>query len=203
MKLYYMPGVCSLAAHIVLEWIGEPYQIEEVPRAELRSPAYRKLNPDGVVPVLVDDDGWVLTENIAILNYLADRFPAARLGGDGTPRGRAEINRWLGLLNSDVHPAFKPLFRPERFIAEPAQHPLLQDAARAKLRGYFEQLNAQLAGHDWLAGARSIADPYLFVVQRWARAKAVDLGGLDQLERLVHRMHADPGVKAAMHAEGI
>lgn len=203
MKLYYMPGVCSLADHIVLEWIGQPYQIEEVPRAELRSPEYLKLNPDGVVPVLVDDDGWVLTENIAILNYLADRFPAAQLGGDGTPRGRAEVNRWLGFLNSDVHPAFKPLFRPERFIADPAQHAELQDTARTKLHGYFERLNAQLANHDWLAGIRSIADPYLFVVQRWARAKAVDLAGLDHLERFVHRMHADPGVKAAMRAEGI
>ena len=203
MKLYYMPGVCSLADHIVLEWIGQPYETEEVPRAELRSPEYLKLNPNGVVPTLVDDDGWVLTENIAILNYLADRFPVARLGGNGTPRGRAEVNRWLGFLNADVHPAFRPLFRPERFIADPAQHAGLQDTARAKLRGYFEQLNEQLASHDWIAGARSIADPYLFVVQRWARAKAIDLAGLDHLECFVHRMHADSGVKTAMHAEGI
>jgi glutathione S-transferase len=203
MKLYYMPGVCSLADHIVLEWIGQPYQIEEVPRAELRSPEYLKLNPDGVVPTLVDDDGWVLTENIAILHYLADRFPAAGLAGDGTPRGRAEVNRWLGFLNSDVHPAFKPLFRPERFIAEPAHHTEVQDTARAKLRGYFERLDARLADRDWLADTRSIADPYLFVVLRWARAKAVDLGGLDHLERFVRRMHADAGVRAAMRAEGI
>ncbi|OOG63388.1 glutathione S-transferase [Rhodanobacter sp. B04] len=203
MKLYYMPGVCSLAAHIVLEWIGQPYQIEEVPRAALRSPEYLKINPDGVVPALVDDDGWVLTENVAILNYLADCFAKSGLGGDGTPRRRAEINRWLGFLNSDVHPAFKPLFRPERFIADPAQHAALQTTARAKLHSYFERLDTQLANRDWLAGTRSIADPYLFVVQRWARAKAVDLNGLDHLERFVHRMHADPGVKAAMHAEGI
>ncbi|OOG56630.1 glutathione S-transferase N-terminal domain-containing protein [Rhodanobacter sp. C03] len=203
MKLYYMPGVCSLADHIVLEWIGQPYQIEEVPRTELRSPEYLKLNPDGVVPVLVDDDGWVLTENIAILHYLADRFPAAGLDGDGTPRSRAEVNRWLGFLNSDVHPAFKPLFRPERFIADTARHAELQDTARAKLRSYFERLDNQLANRDWLTGTRSIADPYLFVAQRWAKAKAVDLGGLDQLERFALRMRADAGVKAAMQAEGI
>lgn len=203
MKLYYMPGVCSLADHIVLEWIGQPYQIEEVPRDGLRSAEYLKLNPDGVVPTLVDDDGWVLTENIAILNYLADRFPVARLGGNGTPRGRAEVNRWLGFLNADVHPAFKPLFRPERFIADPGLHTELQATAKTKLRGYFERLNTQLAYKDWLTGTRSIADPYLFVVQRWAMAKAVDLNGLDHLQRFVHRMHADAGVKAAMHAEGL
>ena len=203
MKLYYMPGVCSLATHIVLEWIGQPYQIEEVPRAELRSPEYLKLNPDGVVPVLVDNDGWVLTENVAILNYLADCFPKAGLGGDGTPRGRAEINRWLGFLNSDVHPAFKPLFRPERFIADPSQHGGLQDTARTKLRSYFERLDARLENVDWLAGTRSVTDPYLFVVQRWAKAKAVDLSGFDHLDRFVHRMHADASVKAAMRAEGI
>ena len=203
MKLYYMPGTCALADHIVLEWIGQPYELEEVPRAELRSSAYLKLNPDGVVPTLVDDDGWVLTENIAILNYLADRFPVARLGGNGTPRGRAEVNRWLGFLNADVHPAFKPLFRPERFIADPTQHAELQATAKTKLRGYFERLDGQLAGRDWLTGARSLADPYLFVMQRWAKAKAVDLNGLDHLERFVQRMHADTGAIAAMRAEGI
>jgi len=79
----------------------------------------------------------------------------------------------------------------------------LQDTAQSKLRNYFERLNAQLANQDWLVGTRSIADPYLFVVHRWARAKAVDLHGLDHLERFVHRMHADTGVRAAMQAEGL
>ena len=202
MKLYYLPGACSLTDHIVLEWIGQPYETVAVPRDQLRSPEFLKLSPNGVVPVLVEDDGWVLTENVAILDYLAERFPAANLRGI-TPREHAEVNRWLGFLNSDVHQSFKPLFAPARYIANEAEHAELQVNARTRLRAFFERLDAQLSGRDWLTGTRSIADPYLFVVLRWAKAKEVDLHGLDHLEHFVRDMHADAGVKAAMHAEGI
>jgi len=203
MKLYYLPGACSLADHIVLEWIGLPYEALQVQRAELRSEAHLKRHPVGQVPVLVEDDGWQLTENVAILNYLADRFPAARLGGDGSARGRAEVNRWLGYLNSEVHQTFKPLFAPQRFITDESQHAELQDTARAKLRQHFTLFDRQLADRDWLTGTRSLADPYLFVVARWARAKQVDLQGLEQLARYSERLHADTGVQAAMRAEGL
>src|SRR3546814_2594699 len=109
MKLYYSPISCSLADHIVLEWIGKPYEAIRVSRDDRMSPEFLRLNPAGAVPVLQDGD-WVLTQNMAILNFLADSFTEAWLGGDGTPRGRAEVNRWLAFVNSDVHPAFKPLF---------------------------------------------------------------------------------------------
>jgi glutathione S-transferase len=203
MKLYYLPGACSMTDHIALEWIGKPYQAEAIARDALRSPEYLKINPDGMVPVLVEDDGWVLTENVAILNYLMDRFPEAKLGGEGSPRERAEVNRWLAFLNSDVHPAFKPLFAAQRFSSEEAHHPSLHAMARQRLRGLLERLNAQLAGRDWLTGHRSVADAYLFVVWRWARAKQIDLQGLDHLDAFGQRMLADPGVKAVMQAEGI
>ena len=203
MKLYYLPGACSLADHIVLEWIGQPYEALQVERAELRSETHLKRHPVGQVPVLVDDDGWQLTENVAILNYLADRFPAAGLAGDGSARGRAEVNRWLGYLNSEVHQTFKPLFAPQRFITDESQHAELQDTARAKLRQHFTLFDRQLTGRDWLTGTRSLADPYLFVVARWARAKQVDLQGLEQLARFNERLHADAGVQAAMRAEGL
>jgi glutathione S-transferase len=203
MKLYYLPGACSMADHIVLEWIGKPYQAEAVARDALRSPEYLKINPDGAVPVLVDEDGWSINQNIAILNYLMDRFPEAGLGGDGSPRARAEVNRWLAFLNADVHPAFKPLFSAQRFSADEAHHPTLHDMARERLRGMFERLDAQLANHEWLTGHRSVADAYLFVVLRWAKAKQVNLHGLDHLEAFTKRMYADAGVKAAMKAEGI
>ena len=90
-----------------------------------------------------------------------------------------------------------------RFIADESQHAALHDAARQKLRGHFERLDAQLANRDWLAGHRSVADAYLFVVLRWAKAKQVDLHGLEHLEAFCKRLHADPGVKAVMQAEGI
>jgi glutathione S-transferase len=203
MKLYYLPGACSMADHIVLEWIGKPYQAEAVARDALRSPEYLKINPDGAVPVLVDEDGWSINQNIAILNYLMDRYPEAGLGGDGSPRARAEVNRWLAFLNADVHPAFKPLFSAQRFSADEAHHPSLHDTARERLRGMFERLDAQLANREWLTGHRSVADAYLFVVLRWAKAKQVNLLGLDHLEAFSKRMYADADVKAAMKAEGI
>lgn len=203
MKLYYIPGACSMADHIVLEWIGEPYQTEAVARDALRLPAYLHINPSGQVPALIDDDGWVLTENVAILNYLMDRFPQAGLGGDGSPRQRAEVNRWLAFLNSDVHPAFKPIFAAQRFVSDETQHAAMHELARQRLRGHFERLDAQLADRAWLAGHRSVADAYLFVVLRWAKAKEIDLQGLDHLDAFRQRMHADAGVKAVMEAEGI
>jgi glutathione S-transferase len=203
MKLYYLPGACSMADHIALEWIGKPYQAEAMARDALRSPEYLKISPSGMVPALVDEDGWALTENVAILNYLMDRFPEAKLDGNGSPRERAEVNRWLAFLNAEVHPAFKPLFGAQRFIADETQHPALHGGARQRLRGLFERLNAQLADRDWLTGHRSVADAYLFVVLRWAKGKQVDLGGLDHLDAFSKRMYADVGVKAAMQAEGI
>jgi glutathione S-transferase len=203
MKLYYLPGACSMADHIALEWIGKPYQAEAVTHDVMRSPEYLRINPNGQVPALAEDDGWVLTENVAILNYLMDRFPEARLDGEGSPRARAEVNRWLAFLNSDVHPAFKPLFAAHRFISDDAQHATLHAAARERLRGYFERLNTQLTSREWLTGHRSVADAYLFVVLRWAKGKQVDLDGMDHLEAFRKRMYAVPGVKAAMQAEGI
>lgn len=201
MQLHYLPGACSMADHIVLEWIGKPYQAHAVPRDELKG-AFLKINPAGAVPALQDGD-WVLTQNVAILNYLADTFPDAGLGGDGSPRGRAEANRWLTFVNADIHPAFKPLFAPDRYITDPAQHDDLKANARRNLRALFEIANRQLDGRDWLAGSRSIADPYLFVVLRWAAALSLDLSGLDNLARFSARMGADAGVRKVMQDEGV
>lgn len=202
MKLYYSPGACSLADHIALEWIGQPYEATRVSREERKAPAYLKINPAGAVPAF-EQDGWVLTQNAAILNYLADSFPQAGLGGDGTPKGRAEVNKWLALVNSDIHPAFHPLFGSTAYLDDAALVERSKDAARAKLRGLFERVDAQLAGHDWVAGTRSIADPYLFVVTRWAKAQEVDLSGLGNLERFFNAMLADPGVQRALQQEGL
>jgi len=202
MKLYYTPGTCSLADHIVLEWIGQPFELQRVGRDELKQPAFLKLNPAGAVPVF-EEDGWVLTQNTAILNYLADKFPEAGLGGDGTPKGRAEVNRWLGFINSDMHPAFKPFFGSSAYLEDPAIIEKTQANARTVLRGLFESLDAQLVGRDRLVGAKSIADPYLFVVLRWAKAQHVDLGGLAELARFARQMREDAGVRRAMQVQGL
>jgi glutathione S-transferase len=113
------------------------------------------------------------------------------------------VNRWLAFLNSDLHPMFKPVFGPQRYIDDEQAQEALRTRAIERLRAYYERLDGQLHGRDWLTGTRSFADPYLFVVLRWAMAKGVDLSGLDNLARFFERMSADAGVKAAMQQEGI
>ena len=202
MKLYYSPGACSLSDHITLEWIGKPYEAVAVSKEQRQSPEYLQINPSGAVPAF-DAGGWTLTQNAAILNYLADTFPDSKLGGDGSPRSRAEINKWLSFLNADVHPAFHPLFGSTAYLSDETTIEKTKDAARSKLRGLFGKADAQLEGRDWLTGSRSIADPYLFVVLRWAKAMNVDLAGFENLARFSQRMVSDPGVQAALKAEGL
>ena len=122
--------------------------------------------------------------------------PPGSAGGD-TPQGRAEVNRWLALVNADIHPTFKPLFGATAYLEDAAMIERTKQATRDKLRTYYEQVDAQLDGRDWIAGTRSIADPYLLVTLRWARKFGVDLSGLANVERYITRMEDDPGVRAA------
>ncbi|KRC79277.1 glutathione S-transferase [Achromobacter sp. Root83] len=203
MKLYYMPGACSLASHIVLEWIGKPYETHKLSRDELKGPEFLQINPLGAVPALTDG-GWTITQNIAILEFLAEQAPQSPLLGDGTGRSRAEVRRWLGFINSDIHKTFSMLFGAQRFVAEEDAQKQLAASASKLLTKLFAQLDTQLAAKPYLAGsAASVADAYLYVVLRWAHAKEVDLSGLDNLSDFFKRMEADAGVQAALKAEGL
>ena len=202
MKLYTKPGACSTADHIALQWAGGRFEIEVVDARALKSPGFLAINPAGAVPVVVDGD-FVLTQNAAIMGYIADSFPAAGLMGDGSPRQRAHAARWLAFVNSDLHPAFTPLFTPAKFLADEGQHDALRATARKRLHGLFGIADRQLAAGEWLAGFRSVADPYLYVTLRWARALRVDLGDYAALAAFRDRMERDPGVVAALEAEGL
>ena len=200
MKLYHMPGACSLAALIVLQWVGVFHEPVRMSLETIKSPGYLAMNPGGTVPLLEHGD-FLLTENVAVLGYLADLHPEARLLGDGTPIARAEVMRWLAFLNSDVHDAFRPMFTPMRYMPDIAWAPALVQAARARVRGYLDRLDDQLEGRSWLTGERSIADSYLFVLSRWSVKQGVDMNGLDNLARFSDRMKQDAGVRAALAAE--
>lgn len=203
MKLYYMPGACSLASHIVLEWVGKPYETHKLSREELKAPDFLKVNPLGAVPALVDGD-WSVTQNAAILEYIAEQAPQSKLLGDGSARSRAEVRRWVGFINSDIHKTFSMIFGAQRFLTEEGAQKELAGSASKLLTKLFGQLDAQLAGKPYLTGdAPSIADAYLYVVLRWAHAKEVDLSGLDNLAAFFKRMEADKAVQAALKAEGL
>ena len=202
MKLYCMPGACSLASHIVCEWTGTPVDIELLSHEELKQDAYLKINPSGAVPAL-DTGHGVLTQNAAVLNFLADTHPDSKLTGDGSALGRAEVNRWFGMLNADMHPAFKPLFGTTDFLANADAIAKSKENAKAVVQIWFERINQQLEGRDWLADTRSIVDPYLFVMTRWAKSMAFDLEGLANIEAHFQRMQSDPGVQRVLKAEGL
>ncbi|MGV8960889.1 MAG: glutathione S-transferase family protein [Stenotrophomonas sp.] len=204
MKLYTKPGACSLADHIVLHWSGLPFEVEVVDAATMKSPAFLKLNPSGAVPVLVDGD-WALTQNAAILHYIADLAPAKALDGGNQARQRAEVNRWLAFVNADVHPRFLPLFGATRYLEDAAMIARSQDDARQRLHGLFQRIDGQLAGNTWVAGTAtpSVADAYIYVTLRWARAVGVDLAGMQALDRFEQQMLADAGVQAALKEEGL
>ena len=202
MKLYTKPGACSTAIHIDLCWTGQPFEAEVVDAATMKSEAYRTLNPAGAVPLLVDGD-FVLNQNAAIAGYIADAFPAAGLAGDGSARQRAEATRWLSYVNSDLHPAFTPMFAPGKFLEDPAQHEAIKAAARLRVRGVLETAERRLQDRQWLAGFRSFADPYLFVTMAWAGKLGIDLSDLPALQAFHQRMSADPGVQTALKAEGL
>jgi len=200
MKLYYVPGACSLACHIALEWIGEPYEAVRMTWGGVKSSEFLAMNPNGAVPLLTDG-GYSLTQNAAILYYLADRHPESRLLGDGTIRGRADVMKWLAFLNSDVHPAFKPIFVPNRYLPDPNFAGAIADAARSHVRTYLAHIDKRLEGRDWLVDERSVADPYLFVLSRWAVRLNVGLDAFASLSRFSERMYADPSVRKVIDAE--
>ncbi|QWF15726.1 glutathione S-transferase N-terminal domain-containing protein [Lysobacter capsici] len=202
MKLYSKPGACSTADHIALQWTGGAFEVEVMNKDTMKAPAYLAINPAGAVPAVVDGD-FVLNQNTAIMGYIADKFPQAHLTGDGSAQQHAEASRWLAFVNSDLHPAFKPIFGPGNFHPDPAQADTVRQLARERVRALYATADQRLADREWLAGFRSYADPYLYITLRWADGVGVDMSGYEHLAAFKRRMEADPGVQAALKAEGL
>ena len=204
MKLYYLPGACSLAIHIILEWIGEPYEAEAVTREQTKSPEYLKLNPAGAVPALVDG-GSVYTQNSAIQKYLIDKYPWANLGPYPTPEGHYELNHWHAFLGGDLHPGFRPYFAPQRFHPGESTHQGIRTAAFANLQLLYGIADRHMNGRDHvIAGRRTVIDAYLFTFSSWAaRAFPNRLGDFPHLMRFVANLLEDPGVAKALADEGV
>ncbi|KGJ05369.1 glutathione S-transferase [Paracoccus halophilus] len=200
-KLLYHTGACSLAPHIVLEWIGAPYEAQPV---EFGSQELLAINPSGAVPALIEDDGWVLTQAGAILRYLADKHPEADLAGDTGPRGAAELDRWSSFLTGDLHPGFFPIFTPQRYTTsrEKADLDAVQEAGRRLVRRYLGLLARHLDGRDWILGRRSVIDAYAFPMLRWAAKMLPEgTGGWPDLQALHDRLASDGAVMRVLARE--
>ena len=204
MKLYYAPGACSLAPHIVLEWIGAPYEAQAVKPG---SPEILKVNPSGAVPALDTGEGWILTQAAAILRYLARVHPEARLAGGEGLREQAELDRWLSFFTGDLHPAFFPVFITQRYTTATDDDSLkaVRDAGLALVRKRFGLLESHLQGRSFFLGeARSILDAYAFPMVRWGASTLPDgLGDLPAIRAHHDAMARDEGVRRALAAEGL
>jgi glutathione S-transferase len=200
MKLYFSPGACSLSPHIALLEAGLAFTTERVDlRKKLTASGadFTAINPKGSVPALELDDGSVLTEGPAIVQYIADQAPDKQLApAAGTPDHYKEIE-WLNFIGTELHKNFSPLFNP-------ASSDDVKAGAFAMLTKRFGYVAAQLDGRDYLVGGRfSVADGYLFTVANWASVVRFDLAPWPALQAFQQRIAARPAVRQAMGDEGL
>jgi glutathione S-transferase len=203
MKLYIMPGACSLASHIALIWAGADFELAVLSHEETGSEPFKKINPKACVPALVLEDGVVLTESLAILNYIADRFPSARLGAiQNNLIEQAKINELLAELVSDVHKAWAPVFAPQRFVIDERNQNEARQAAFIQLDARYERLNALIKDKTWsLFGRRTVADAYLYVMCTWKDKTPTPLSEFLELAKFKTRMDLESAVQRALGEE--
>lgn len=202
--LYISPGACSLASHIAVRELDLPIQIEKVALRTPDSPIHQ-INPLGRVPALQLADGTLITENSAILPYLADQVPGTPLFAAAGSAERAQIQSWLGYLSAEIHTAtFRPLNRPERYSADEAAHPGIRAQAQVQILKAFEHIERHLTDRQWLVGERyTLADAYLGVFSNWLLRLGGPFNELHAIGRLREQWRARPAVQQALKAEGL
>lgn len=202
LNLYYLPGACPLVPQVALEWAQADYQAVAVPREKLKSPEFLAVNPMGSVPVLQDGD-WALSQNVAIIEYIHALYPQAALFGRGDVRIQAKARQWLAFANADLHPAFGPLFAPQRFVDGEEAQANLRAVAAGRVTALYRYPDEALAGQDYLCGEKTVADVYLYVTLRWSAALGLDLSIYPVLARFFARMENDAGVRQALRRQGL
>jgi glutathione S-transferase len=197
-KLYYMTAACPLACNIALREAGLKFELVKVDRKTRRAADgldYNEVNSKGYVPALTLDDGEVLTENIAVLQYIADRNPAAKLAPAAGTMERYRLEEWLSFVTSELHKGYTPLFSAEAPAA-------VKEYARQKLIGRLDWLERSWGSRSYLMGEQfTIADAYLWVVLGWGAHVDVDVARWPQLKRFHERVAARPTVVEALKSE--
>ncbi len=204
MKLYSMPNTCALAVHIALEWVGAPFELAMMAHGDNRSPGYLAINPSGKVPAVALDNQRVLTEAAAILRWLVDTYPDARLGtAGGQPLERFALDEMLSYLTSEVHVAFGPFFAPARYLDDEKQFDALKRKSLDQVAEQLATLDATLGKATFLLGDRSVADAYLYVLARWADYLPNGIHPFANLARFRAAMEQDAGVAKALVGQGM
>jgi glutathione S-transferase len=198
MKLYYIPGACSLAPNIALREAGTKFELVEVDKYTKKAADgldFIEVNPKGYVPALALDDGTVLTECVTVLQYIADQNPAMKLAPPAGTMERYRLMEWLSFINSEIHKFFTPLFRPD--VPEGAK-----EYSRSCLTTRLAYLQRALGSRSFVMEDQySIADAYLFTVLSWGAYVSFDIGRWPQLARFHEGIGMRPAVKEALRAE--
>jgi glutathione S-transferase len=198
MKLYFSPGACSLSPHIVLRELGLPFEAIKVDLATKQAADgadFRTINPKGYVPALQLDNGQVLTEGPAIVQYLADQVPDKQLAPANGSWERYRLQEWLNFISTELHKQFSPLFN----AANPDS---VKDAQKTKLAQRFGEISPLLEKQDYLMGDRfGVADAYLFTVLGWSKYFHFDLNQWPGIAKFVERVGARPAVAEALDVE--
>ncbi len=200
MKLFYKPGACSLSPHIVLYEMGLDFSAQRVDLVSKKTETgedFLKINPKGQVPALLLDDGNLLTEGVAIIQYLGDKKPDRNMIAPVGTLLRYRALEWLNYIATELHKGFSPLFNP----ATPEEY---KEIARQRLTKQFEYLNTVLANSTWLVGEHfNVADAYLFTIMRWPKAFAFNLTPYNHLTAYLQRVASRKAVSDALAAEGL
>ena len=204
LKLFYSPGACSLVTHIALEESGAEFEPVRVTlaQAEHLKPEYLDINPHARVPALATGHG-VVTENIAILNLIADLFCKDGSVPRDDPYAAARCNELLGWFASTVHISFAQIWRAARFTRDESIHPAIVEGGRENLESQFAEIEA-LSGEGWLAGGRfTAADSYALTFFRWGRRIGMDMAAFPRWAAHLERLLDRPAVQRVLEREGL
>jgi glutathione S-transferase len=200
MKLYYSPGACSLSPHIVASEAGIPIELEKVDLASHKTENgqdFTTINPKGYVPALRLDDGSVLTEGPAIVQYLADQRPATGLAPAAGTIDRYRLQEWLTFIGTELHKSFGTLFNK-------ASSDDAKQTAKANIAKRLGYLNDQLANRQFLLGGNfTVADAYAFTIVNWTNFVGIDLKPYANVGAYMARVGARPKVQETLKAEGL
>lgn len=199
--LYYGPGACSMASHIVLEESGEKYEPlrMDLSKGEQRSAEYLKKNPLGRVPLLRLDSGEHLAENTAILPFLGKRFKT----WPSDPVAEAKALSLIGFFATSVHPAHAHVGRPERYTADQSALPGIKDMGLKTFHGYLKQIDGMLAGREWFGDSYSVLDPYGFVFYVWGVRRELPMADLKNYTAFKDRMLKRPATQRVVEDEKV
>lgn len=201
MKLFYKPGACSLASHIILREVDATFESVEVDTdagQTTQGEDYSKVNPKGYVPALQLTSGEVLTEGVAVLQYIADQFPQSGLAPESGTMARVRMQEYLNYVSSELHKAFGPFFSSNANDEDKKKAGVNVANKLDYVESLFSDGRAYLLGDGF-----SVADAYLFVVSNWSNFVGVDLNNWPNVAAFVDRVASRPASQAAMKAEGL